>query len=349
MTDTPSQSSSQPRILCTGGSGFIGSCLISRLNDLGYEDITIVDRLGVGSKWRNLVGLRYTEYLEIDRFKLRMSQTRCDFDVVFALGACSSTRETNASYLMSNNLQDMIDLCGWTLFGGRRAARFIYASSAATYGSDESSDSLSPDILRPLNPYGLSKNMFDQYAARAGWLDKIVGLKYTNVMGPNCEHKGVMESFVTRAFREIKTNGKVSMYDAYLSAPDGLDARDFLYVKDAVDMTLHFAFDTDGKRASGLFNLGSGVATTWRDMAAFTCEAMGRDLSIEYKPMPPELKGKYQYYTKADISKLRASGYHKWITPAKEAVIDYVQHYLVPDLRIGERKLAASTTLPNPI
>lgn len=345
MTKTPSHT----RILITGGAGFIGSNLAHRLNQLGHTDITIVDRLGKTDKWRNLVGLRYRQYIEVDAFSPFIASS---YDVVFHLGACSSTRQEDASYLMRNNLAFSVELARASLAGG---TRFIYASSAATYGNGPASDHLSPHVLRPTNPYGLSKNAFDQYAEAAGWLDRIVGLKYSNVWGAGCEHKGVMISFPTKVFGDVRRDGYVSMYDTYLTAPGGpeRDARDFLYVKDAVEMTIHFAFGR-GAQAAGLFNLGAGEATRWSEVARLTIEAMGlkvdnahpqkpdeRISRVRYTPMPAALKGRYQYYTCADIGKLRASGYDKPITPIAEAIHDYVRDYLTPDLRVGERAIAA--------
>lgn len=323
------------KILCTGGAGFIGSNLVFKLNQLGHTDITIVDRLGKSDKWRNLVGLKYSKYIEVEDF---YPDSAGMYDIVFHLGACSSTRKLNASYLMQNNYDFSIKIMRAAVSND---VRFIYASSAATYGKGEMDDTLSPTLLRPLNAYGLSKNMIDQYAENVGWLDKIVGLKYFNIFGPNCEHKGVMESFVTKAYRQLKNDGQVILYDTYKDVPDGQDARDFLYVKDAVNMTLHFAFDEKGKTANGLFNIGSSIATSWKNIVYSTVDAIkgGNFLKlscIKYSSLPCEIRDKYQYYTKADISKLRVSGYEKEITEISEGVKDYVQNYLIPDKKVAE-------------
>ncbi len=334
----------QPRILITGGAGFLGSSLAYQLNQLGYTNLTLVDRLGKTDKWRNLVGLRYTEYLEVDAFRARRQLTTCDFDVVFALGACSSTREGDASYLATNNLADMIDLYQWCNAKHgiycTKPPRFIYASSAATYGSGPMDDSLSPTGLRPINPYALSKNMFDQWLEARGLLDRVVGLKYFNVFGPNSRHKGIMVDFVAKTYDQIRTQGYAELYDTHLHAPAGQDARDFLYVKDAMDITIHFAFGA-GKSANGLFNVGSGEPTSWADVALNVIQQAAPFCAISspmmrFVPMPDDLKARFQFYTRADISKLRATGYTKPITPIADAVCDYVTNYLIPDKRRGE-------------
>lgn len=351
------------RILITGGAGLIGSSLIHRLNALDHTDITIVDRLGSGSKWRNLVGLRFSRYLEINQF-LPFLGKLCEFDVVFHMGAASSTRTTDASYLMDNNLDFSVRLCQWASTGGKivagsdgplwRTPRFIYASSAATYGlNDNQSDRLSPDDCRPVNPYALSKNLFDQWAARAGCLDKIVGLKYFNVFGPNSRHKGVMTDFIAKTYDDIKRDGYTTLFNTHETAPKGKDARDFLYAKDAADITAWFALDEKGRKANGLFNVGSGNSVSWREVAtaisgfakptircdgptSTTISLEPRGECIRYQPMPPALKDRYQYYTNADISKLRAAGYDAPITPIEEAIADYAINYLMCDKRLGE-------------
>lgn len=321
------------KVLVTGGAGFIGSNLVYRLNQFGYMNITIVDRLGKTDKWRNLVGLQFKNYIDIDDFKLVSTGIKKPYDLVFHLGACSSTRETNASYLIKNNYEFTVNLAQFCL---DNKIRFIYASSAATYGKDEAmSDSCDIETLTPLNPYGFSKQMFDLKAAREDWFDNIVGLKYFNVFGPNCEHKGVMKSFITRAYEEIKNTESLNMFDTYKNVPEGRDARDFLYIEDAIDMTLHFAFDPDGQTCNGLFNIGSGKATSWFDMAKYTFESMGKNTDIKYSSLPEELKEKYQYYTCANISKLRAAGYQNSILSMEEAVHRYVTKHLIPDRRMG--------------
>lgn len=358
---TMTNSSSKLRVLVSGGAGFLGSNLIHGLNARGITDITIVDRLGSGSKWRNLVGLQYSEHIEVDAFRARRLAASCDYDVVLLLGACSSTRESNASYLMENNVRDMVETIEWARiphlvphpsgghFSRPATTRVIYASSAATYGAGPSDDSIAPSDLRPLNAYALSKNMVDQTLDARGLLDKVIGLKYHNVFGPNSQHKGVMTDFVAKTYDQIKTTGLVTLYDTHLHGPEvsGInvrkDARDFLYVKDAVDMTLFFALDEIGRRANGLFNIGSGAPASWTEIAALTLKAaigysadVRTEDYIRYQPMPSNLRAQYQYYTCADIGKLRAAGYSAPITPLADAIKDYVTQYLVPDKRRGE-------------
>jgi ADP-L-glycero-D-manno-heptose 6-epimerase len=326
------------RILVTGGAGFIGSALIWALNARGIDDIVVSDILHSDEKWRNLVPLRFAEYVEGPVLRSRIAQNTSSFgkfSAVFHLGACSSTTERDASYLIDNNTAFTRELAGWSLAMG---ARFIYASSAATYGDGaQGMDDNDPAIerLRPLNMYGYSKHLFDLYARRLGWLDRIVGVKYFNVYGPNEDHKGDMRSVVAKAHVQIRDTGKLGLFKSYdPKYPDGGQMRDFLYVKDAVDMTLHFA--DGGSQSSGLFNLGSGEANTWLTLAGAIFAALGREPKIEFIDMPEGLRAKYQYYTKADISKLRASGYAKPITPLAEAVADYVRNYLVPGKRLGD-------------
>jgi ADP-L-glycero-D-manno-heptose 6-epimerase len=326
------------RILVTGGAGFIGSALIWALNARGIDDIVVSDILHSDEKWRNLVPLRFAEYVEGPVLRSRITQntsTFGKFSAVFHLGACSSTTERDASYLIDNNTAFTRELAGWSLAMG---ARFIYASSAATYGDGEQGmDDNDPAIerLRPLNMYGYSKHLFDLYARRLGWLNRIVGVKYFNVYGPNEDHKGDMRSVVAKAHVQIRDSGKLGLFKSYdPKYPDGGQMRDFLYVKDAVDMTLHFA--DGGSQSSGLFNLGSGEANTWLTLAGAIFAALGREPRIEFIDMPDVLKAKYQYYTKADISKLRASGYSRPVTPLADAVADYVKNYLVPGKRLGD-------------
>jgi ADP-L-glycero-D-manno-heptose 6-epimerase len=326
------------RILVTGGAGFIGSALVWALNGRGCEDIVVCDVLHSDEKWRNLVPLKYADYVEGAVLRSRLAQSPTafgKFTAVFHMGACSSTTERNASYLIDNNTSFTRELAGWAIGSG---ARFIYASSAATYGDgtqgmDDKDAAL--ERLRPLNMYGYSKHLFDLYARRLGWLDRIVGLKYFNVFGPNEEHKGDMRSVVSKAHGQIRDSGRVGLFKSYDSRyADGGQMRDFLYVKDAVEMTLHFA--EKGASASGLFNVGSGRANTWLTLADSIFAALGRAPEVDFIDMPESLRSKYQYFTQADVSKLRATGYDRPVTPLSDAVADYVRNYLVPDKRLGD-------------
>jgi ADP-L-glycero-D-manno-heptose 6-epimerase len=326
------------RILVTGGAGFIGSALVAALNQRGISDIVITDLLGSDEKWRNLTPLKFADYLEADDFRKRIGQNQAalgDFSAVFHLGACSATTEKNASYLIDNNFNVTKELAAWSL---AKNIRFIYASSAATYGDGaQGMDDQDPTLgrLRPLNMYGYSKHLFDQHAQRKGWLDRIVGVKYFNVFGPNEDHKGDMRSLVNKAYEQIRTTGRVGLFKSYHpDFKDGEQMRDFLYVKDAVEMTLHFA--ESATTAGGLFNLGSGDANTWLKLTRAIFSALNLPPQIDFIEMPEALKGKYQYYTKADITKLRTTGYRRTMTPLEDAIRDYVQNYLATNRRLGD-------------
>jgi ADP-L-glycero-D-manno-heptose 6-epimerase len=331
-------SSLNGRILVTGGAGFIGSALIWALNRRGLTDIVAADFLGQDEKWKNLLPLKFSDYVEADGLRARLQKNPASFgsfSAVFHLGACSATTEKNAAYLIDNNYAYTQELAAWALGQG---ARFIYASSAATYGDGSqgmADDDGKLDALRPLNMYGYSKHLFDLHAQRHGFLHRIVGVKYFNVFGPNEDHKGDMRSLVNKAYQQILATGKVQLFKSYKPEfKDGEQQRDFLYVKDAVEMTIHFA-DT-ASTAGGLYNLGSGEANTWLSLARAIFSALKREPQIEFIEMPEILRGKYQYYTKADISKLRASGYGRPVTALPDAVRDYVQNHLVPSKKLGD-------------
>ena len=315
------------RIVVTGGAGFIGSNIVAALNERGVDDILVVDELGRDEKWRNLVGLRYADYQEKDEFRAAIQYDRlADVDAVFHMGACTSTTETNASYLVDNNHRYTRELCEWCL---EHDARFIYASSGATYGDGlqgySDSDEVTP-TLRPLNMYGYSKQMFDLWALRQGVLDRIVGLKYFNVFGPREDHKGDMRSVVNKAYHQISETGAVKLFKSYRPEyRDGEQERDFVYVRDAVDVTLFFH---DNRDVSGLFNCGTGKVRTWNDLAKAVFSAMGKPPKIEYVDMPDSLRAKYQYHTKADTTKLQEAGYTGRFTSLEEGVSDYVKGWL---------------------
>jgi ADP-L-glycero-D-manno-heptose 6-epimerase len=326
------------RILVTGGAGFIGSALVWALNQRGHTNIVITDLLGSDEKWKNLVPLKFADYVEAGSFREHLRHNPAafgKFSTVFHLGACSATTEKNAAYLIDNNTNVTKELAAWSLEHG---ARFIYASSAATYGDgaqgmEDTNDEL--QRLRPLNMYGYSKHLFDLHAQREGWLEHIVGVKYFNVFGPNEDHKADMRSLVHKAYQQILTTGRVQLFKSHKPEfKDGEQMRDFLYVKDAIEMTLHFA--ERATTAGGLYNLGSGEANTWLTLTRAIFAALGREPNIEFIDMPDVLRGKYQYFTKADTTKLRAAGFTKAMTPLVESVRDYVQGYLVPAKKLGE-------------
>lgn len=333
-------SSLNGRILVTGGAGFIGSALVWALNQRGHSDIVVTDFLGADEKWKNLVPLKFADYVDASEFRKHLAQNAAffgKFSAVFHLGACSATTEKNAAYLADNNYGYTKELAAWSLASG---ARFIYASSAATYGDGaQGMDDRDEDLarLRPLNMYGYSKHLFDLHAQRVGWLSRIVGVKYFNVYGPNEDHKADMRSLVNKAYQQILSTGRVQLFKSHKPEfKDGEQMRDFLYVKDAIEMTIHFAENAEGQRAGGLFNLGSGEANTWLTLTRAIFAALGRPPQIDFIDMPEVLRGKYQYYTKADIAKLRGVGYSRAMTPLTDAVRDYVQGYLAPGKKLGE-------------
>jgi ADP-L-glycero-D-manno-heptose 6-epimerase len=324
---------SDARVLVTGGAGFIGSALVWALNRRGCDRIVVCDRLGTDEKWRNLTPLRFADYVEADDLLPRLSGGALGkFDLVLHMGACAATTETNASFLIRNNYEFTRDLATWAL--GQKT-RFVYASSAATYGDGSAGmddDDGGLDKLRPLNMYGYSKHLFDLHARRAGFLNRMVGLKYFNVFGPNEGHKGDMRSLVHKSTAQVQAGGVIRLFKSYRSDfRDGEQKRDFLYVKDAVAMTLHLAAS---KRAGGLFNIGSGKARTWLDLARAVFAALKRKPKIEFIEMPEAIRDKYQYFTQANLVRLRAAGYTAPVTSLEDAVSDYVRNYLVPDKRL---------------
>ncbi|MBJ7259063.1 MAG: ADP-glyceromanno-heptose 6-epimerase [Chthoniobacterales bacterium] len=322
----------------TGGAGFIGSVLVGALNRWhGLDRIVVVDELGSGEKWRNLSPLAFEDCIEAGDFYGRLENKASafgGFSHVFHLGACSSTTERDAAFLARNNYGCTRQLAEWAL---KRGSRFVYASSAATYGDGSAGmDDLSGDLAlwRPLNAYGWSKQVFDLHAQREGYLRNIVGLKYFNIFGPNEEHKGDMRSVVSKAWHQIEETGQVKLFKSYHpDYPDGGQKRDFLYVKDAVAMTLHLACS---RKAGGLFNIGSGEAHTWLELVHPIFEALGREPRVEFVDMPEALRSQYQYFTQAGITKLLSTGYSAGVTNLREAVIDYVSHYLLPVKHFGD-------------
>jgi ADP-L-glycero-D-manno-heptose 6-epimerase len=315
------------QIVVTGAGGFIGCNLVAELNARGRDDLILVDSMGCDDKWRNLLGLRYEDILKPEEFHTYLEGNKfSEIDAIIHLGACSSTTESDADFLLRNNYHYTRTVCEWCL---RHEARFIYASSAATYGdgskgySDE--DVLLP-TLRPLNMYGYSKHMFDLWAQKHKLFDRIAGLKYFNVFGPHEEHKGDMRSMVSKAYEQIEKGGRIELFKSYRpDYADGEQMRDFIYVKDAVAITLHFFEHRD---VSGLFNCGTGKARSWKDLAASVFSAMKIAPKIEFIEMPEVLRGKYQYFTQATVEKLRGAGYAQPFTSLEDAVRDYVTNYL---------------------
>lgn len=325
------------KYIVTGASGLIGSAVVWALNKAGETDILAVDHLGTSEKWKNLRALRFTDYMERDAFleNLKNGASLLDgVEGIIHMGACSSTTETDATYLIHNNFEYTKILAELAV---EKGIRFIYASSAATYGDGEhgyKDDESRIEALRPLNMYGYSKQLFDLWAKQNGLLNKITGVKFTNVYGPNERHKGGMRSMVCRSFEQISANGSVNLFKSCRpDYADGEQKRDFLYVKDAVDMVL---FLLNRKDLTGLYNIGSGKAETWNSLVKAAFAAFGLEPVINYIDMPESLKAKYQYYTCADMDKMRAAGYTKEPMSLEDAIRDDIRTYLIPDKYLGD-------------
>lgn len=315
--------------IVTGGAGFIGSAVVWGLNERGIDDIIVVDELGCDEKWRNLSPLKISDYLDKDDFRIMLNSNSADFsniEAIIHMGACSSTTETDASFLADNNFNYSKDIAK---FATKNSVRMIYASSAATYGDgalgyNDDEDSL--DVLCPLNMYGYSKQMFDQWVRKNGLFRNLTGLKFTNVFGPNEWHKGDMRSLVCKAYEQIRETGKLKLFKSHIPEySDGEQMRDFLYIKDAVKMIMFFVDNKIG----GLFNIGSGKAETWNTLANAIFAGMEQEPNIEYIDMPMHLRDKYQYYTQAEMAKLQNAGYNIPVSPLRDAVIDYVKNHLI--------------------
>lgn len=322
-------------IIVTGGAGFIGSAIVWKLNQRGITDILVTDHLGTSEKWKNLVNLRFNDYCDRDIFieKLEAGAFNGSVSAIFHMGACSATTEKDADYLMENNFHYTVRLSQWAIAQG---CRFIYASSAATYGAGEcgyEDDHAKLGDLRPLNMYGYSKHLFDLYAQRLGWLDKIAGLKFFNVFGPNEYHKGDMKSLVCKSFPMIRDKGEISLFRSHVAEyKDGEQVRDFIYVKDVVEMVMFFL---DNRNANGIFNIGTGQENTWNSLAGAMFASSGKPFKVNYIDMPQQIRDKYQYYTKADNVKLSASGCMHACRSLTDAIDDYIKNYLVENRHLG--------------
>lgn len=312
-------------IVLTGGAGFIGSCFLAQLNAAGRSDVLIVDSLGSGTKWKNLVDRTYIDIVSKEDFREIMALGGLeDVEAVVHLGACSATTETNADYLYDNNYLYSIDVAE---FAFEQNARFIYASSAATYGSGDRGYSDTTTDLRPLNMYGYSKHLFDQWIRREGMEGACVGLKFFNVFGPNEYHKGSMASLVSKAVPEIQTRGRVSLFKSNdPEFDDGGQMRDFIYVKDVCAVLQTLLQRTD---VTGILNLGTGTARTWNDLMRAVFTALEREPVIDYVEMPEHLSKQYQNYTQAEMDKFHQLLPGVLFSSLEESVADYVQGYLV--------------------
>jgi len=316
-------------IVVTGGSGFIGSALIWRLNQLGRTDIIVVDHFGENEKYKNLIPLKFIDVFDREYFGGMVHDgffKNNKIETVYHLGACSSTTMQDFNYLLHNNYEYSKFLCGNAV---ENNIRFIYASSAATYGDGSKGyldDESKLETLRPLNGYGYSKHLFDLWIKNNGFIGKVAGIKYFNVYGPNEYHKKDMRSVVNKCFEQIKETGKSRLFKSTAKGMgDGEQKRDFIYVKDAVDMTIFFG---ENKTVNGIYNVGTGTANSFNSLVKPIFPALGLVENIEYFDMPDVLKNKYQNFTQADISKIRKAGYSKNITSINDAVTDYISNYL---------------------
>ncbi len=315
--------------IVTGGAGFIGSAMVWKLNQEGIDDVWIVDDLENGVKWRNLPGLRFSEIMGRDDFLDRLDQDKGlpkGVESVIHLGACSSTTETDADFLLRNNFQFSRILAEAAIAS---PARLLVASSAAVYGAGERGYGDSEDnlgLIRPLNMYGYSKLLFDEWASRGGALKKLASLRFFNVYGPNEYHKGDMASMVFKAYGQIRNTGRIRLFKSYRKEfADGEQKRDFVYIKDVVEAMWWLV---QHPSANGIFNIGSGVAESWNELAAAVFAAIGMEPNIEYVEMPANIRNQYQYHTHADMTRLRQAGYDGAFRSIKDGVEDYVKNHL---------------------
>ena len=321
-------------IVVTGGAGFIGSAIAQELNVRGRIDLLVVDDVDHPEKEKNITSIKYQELIGKNSFLEKIIDRNIDsIEVIIHMGACSSTTETDEEFLTKNNYHYTRHLATYAL---EKNIRFIYASSAATYGNGEmgySDDVSQLNTLKPLNLYGESKHKFDLWAENQGILDRVVGLKYFNIFGPNEYHKENMQSMVRKGFMQAMEKNKICLFKSYKKEyKDGGQERDFLYIKDAVNMTLFFL---DNPKIGGIFNIGTGQPRNWNDLAKNIFKAMGREPQIEYISMPETILHQYQYHTCADMQKIRDAGYTQSIMSLEDGIKDYVKNYLVSNKRLG--------------
>lgn len=315
-------------IVLTGGAGFIGSAVLWKLNNEGIDNIIIVDKLSNKNKWKNLVGKKINDFIDKKKFISLVQENyfRDSIESVIHMGACSSTTECDADYLMQNNYQYTLTLAKWCI---EKNIRFIYASSGATYGDGSlgfSDDDKITYKLQPLNIYGFSKHLFDLWVLKNNADKKIVGLKFFNIFGPNEYHKENMASVVYKAYKKIKKEKIAELFKSNdPKYKDGDQKRDFLYVKDCVNIIFWFLKNTD---KNGIYNLGSGQARTWNDLISASFKALGLETNIKYISMPEELKKKYQNYTQANIGKLKKVGCNTKFMSLEKSIEDYIKNYL---------------------
>lgn len=312
-------------IILTGGAGFIGSCFLWKLNQEGIKDVLVVDHLDNTEKWKNLVGKSYYDYVQKgDFFNAVVSRRVPKPEAIIHMGACSSTVLQDESYYIKNNYEYSKVLALWAL---ELDVPFMYASSAATYGYGQNGydDDISKiKRLSPINMYGFSKHMFDLWLLNNNYLKNATGIKFFNVFGPNEYHKRDMCSVICKNYENVNHNGLIKLFKSYNSQyKDGEQKRDFVYIKDVIEI-MYFLFKNPSK--VGIFNIGTGKARTWKDIAKSMFAATGRQENIEYIDMPDILKSRYQYFTEAKIDTLRNIGYTKSFMELEDSVKDYCSY-----------------------
>ncbi len=315
-------------IIITGAAGFIGSALVRHLNEQGLQNLLLVDDLKTGQKWKNIVGKTFIDLISKEDL-FDYLDTNPEISAIFHLGACSDTQQQDASYLLENNYHYSMHLATWALEQG---VRFVSASSAATYGDGFwgfQDDEEKLQALRPINMYAFSKHLFDLWLKRENLFSKVVSLKFFNVFGPNEYHKGHMSSMIFKMYEKALKGEAIGLFKSNdpENFQDGEQKRDFVYVKDVVQMTASFIFEN--KNISGLFNIGSGKASTWNEVAENLFLALGKKPNIKYVNMPPDLSRQYQNFTQADMSKFKNQCQDFNSTSLKDAIFDYVQNYLL--------------------
>ena len=315
-------------LVVTGGTGFIGSALIWALNERGRDDILIVDDFGGDAKWKNLRGKAFLDVVTPDAFahQLASGKYHRHIDGLLHMGAITDTSFPDMDELLVRNVHYTRALAQWA---AANDVRFVYASSASVYGdgalgfSDDAS--VTPNLL-PLNPYAFSKWLFDSEAIREGWNSKIAGLRFFNVFGPNEYHKGRMASVIWHAANQIRETGQIKLFQSHKAGyADGAQQRDFVYVKDVCAVVLWFL---DHPEASGIFNVGTGQARTFNDLAVAIFNSLGKQPELTYIPTPENIRDAYQYHTEADLTNLRAAGCAMPFLSLEDAVHDYITHYL---------------------
>lgn len=319
-------------IIVTGGAGFIGSCVVRTLNNAERNDIIIVDNIASTDKWVNMSNKKFIKYVNKTKFLEELPYYE-NVEAIIHMGACSSTTERDFDYLCENNFEYTKAL--WN-YCAEKQIQFIYASSAATYGdgTEGFDDQIDIDRLRPLNGYGYSKQLFDLWIKHQAMFfpKQYVGLKFFNVYGPNEYFKGSMASMIFHGYKQIKETGKIKLFKSCNpDFKDGEQLRDFVYIKDICD-AIYWFFTHE--TVNGLFNLGTGRSQSFRELAEATFLAMGLEPNIEYIEMPEHLKKKYQYYTKADMGKIRKAGYDKEFMNLEAGIRDYVQNHLDRNFKI---------------